>query len=171
MKYHINVAVMVLIFGIYFHTLTKTIHVVGDSHAVFCFTGKKSGNINDFSYKDHTVQFSINWLGPITMHRIGRDGLSFLNITQFNVIENDIMIFVFGEIDVRCHIGKQRDFGGRNMDEILQCLVKNYCETIIKNRSLYQTVHCVVVNVVPPSDNGFNPEFPHYGTGYSSLKA
>jgi hypothetical protein len=126
------------------------IHVFGDSHSFFCF--------------DKIDGIKVHWLGPRTMHRVGREGLLGLNSITFGVQNNDICIFVFGEIDVRCHVGKQRDIYHRSEDEILKELVQQYVNTIIENRKLFQTLHCVIFAVIPPSDNGYNPDYPFYGT-------
>jgi hypothetical protein len=73
---------------------SPNIHVFGDSH------------VSEFSNIPGCL---LHYVGPITMHRIGRDGLNFLDMTSYGVQENEVAIFVFGEIDCRCHIGKQRD--------------------------------------------------------------
>lgn len=98
------------------------------------------------------------------MHRISRDNLSFLHLPSHTVKEGDVAIFVFGEIDVRCHIGKQRDLSHRSLEEIIDTLVMRYLETIKLNRQLYQDLTCIVYSIVPPTDLNFNPEFPFYGS-------
>lgn len=124
------------------------IHVVGDSHA------------QEFS---QIPGCEIHWLGPITMHRAGRDGISTLNLTSIGVEENQVAIFVFGEIDVRCHIGKIRDQGQRNLDEIIETLAAQYIRTILANRTLYKNLLCIVYSVTPPTIC-YNPDYPTYGS-------
>lgn len=97
------------------------------------------------------------------MHRIGRDGLRGLNIKQLGVQEGDVAVFLFGEIDVRCHIGRQRDEKGRSCSEIIETLVCNYLQTISDNRRNYANLTCVVVSITPPCDRGFNITYPFYG--------
>lgn len=127
-----------------------TVHVFGDSHSKKGFSTIKGCKVHR--------------LGPITMHRIGRDSLSFLDVAKFDVKENDTAVFVFGEIDVRCHIGKQRDLKGRDLDDIIDTLVKRYLATILENRNAYASLHCVVFAVIPPTNGAYNPKFPIHGT-------
>ena len=86
------------------------------------------------------------------MHRVGRDGLNFLNFRNYGVSNHDIVVFAFGEVDVRCHIGKQRDLLKRHLDEIIDTLLTNYFSTITSNRDLFKNITCVVMSVVPPSE-------------------
>jgi hypothetical protein len=92
-----------------------TVRVVGDSHSVnsFCNINEEKG---DWKFYDDgrffTVPFSIYNMYGVTMHRIGRDGLSLLEKWRRDIIgalEGDVLVFVFGEIDVRCHILKQSE--------------------------------------------------------------
>lgn len=127
------------------------VHVIGDSHSIYSFSGFEA------CVNHH--------LGPITMHRVGRDGLSFLNLQKLGVQENDTAIFVFGEIDVRCHIGKQHDLQQRGLDEIINTLVTKYIATIKDNCALYKKINCVVFAIVPPTvPNRTSAEFPTYGS-------
>lgn len=97
----------------YLHSI-PTIYVFGDSHASFCFRERETIVENDFLTYFHEpshTQYPIHitsFIG-VTMHRVGRDSLSFLNIKQRGVKNGDVVVYVFGEVDVRCHIGKQRD--------------------------------------------------------------
>jgi len=128
------------------------IHVFGDSHAKWCFRNIK--------------ECVLHLQGPVTMHRIGRDGIDFLDLRSFDVEEKDTAVFVFGEIDVRSHIGRQRDEKGRTLAEILDTLAENYIETILRNRENYNHLQCIVFAVIPPTHNKReeNPEFPFYGS-------
>lgn len=98
------------------------------------------------------------------MHRVGRDGLLVLNFKKNGVRENDVVVFAFGEIDVRCHIGKQRDLFHRDLNEVIDTLVSNYLSTINENRRLFKNLICIVYSVTPPTDNASAPNFPIYGS-------
>jgi hypothetical protein len=126
-----------------------TVHVFGDSHS------------QEFKL---VPGCKINWLGAITMHRVGRDGLNFINIRNFGVQEGDTVVYVFGEIDARVWIGKQRDEQFRNVYEVINTLATNYIRTILDNQKLYLHLKSVVYSVTPPSNLGFNPDYPFYGT-------
>ena len=77
------------------------IHTFGDSHSYSGWERIKNIKIN------------IHHLGPILAYSFGRDGLSRNNIANscFNVNENDIVIFCFGEIDCRGHVHKHLEPG------------------------------------------------------------
>jgi hypothetical protein len=137
------------LFFIHLQAALPQIHVIGDSHSL------------EFS---KIPECMVHWIGPITMHRIGRDGLNALNLKQFNVQESQAVVFAFGEIDVRCHIGKQRDQKGRPLEEIIHHLAINYIHTILKNRQQYKQLTCIVYSVTPPTNQGYNPQFPYYGS-------
>jgi hypothetical protein len=88
------------------------------------------------------------WEFAVTMHRIGRDGV----INGFNKAHlglNRIFCLVYGEVDVRCHIGKQIVLD-RTVDEICQTLVTAYFQTIKATITEYKAI--VVVGVPPPVD-------------------
>lgn len=125
------------------------VHVIGDSHSLA------------FSLIPGCV---VHWLGPITMHRVGRDDLAFLNLVNLSVQNGQAVVFAFGEIDVRCHIGRQRDLYFRPLENVLDELVSNYIYTILLNRMFYTDLICIVYSVTPPTENGFDPSSPYYGT-------
>ncbi len=109
------------------------IKIYGDSHAAFSFRNLDLPNENYFE-------------SGITMHRIGRDQ----NIVNYNeTINNDenIICFVYGEIDCRCHIQKQINLGF-NKDDIIFNLVDNYFKTIDKK---IHSKHIIIVGVIPPT--------------------
>lgn len=153
-------------------TLLK-IHVFGDSHSSFCFTSTipatthlERSLFRGTNHKNETLNvcFTIHWLGPMTMFRVARDGLKAVNLKSMNVQDGEIAVFVFGEIDVRCHIEKQSAVQGMKTEEIIDSLVAQYIQTIIENRKQFENLLCVVCSVVPPTDNSFNPKYPFYGS-------
>ena len=147
--------------------LDQVVHVFGDSHSSYLFSNGHQGRLYlersyyQFQHLNESLYlpFVIHWLGPITMYRIGRDGISCNEIK-----DNDIVVFVSGEIDARCHIGKQRDKYKRSLEEVIETLVRNYVAAILKLRDAYNNLTCVVSMIVPPTDVTFNPHFPYYGS-------
>lgn len=127
--------------------LFSTILVVGDSHS------------REFKGIE---ECQIHWVGPVTMHRIGRDGLDGFDLSS-QLQEAEAVVLVFGEIDVRCHIGKQVDRAQRSCEEAIDTLARNYIRTILKNRERYQNLW-IVYSVTPPIDHPSTPEFPFYGS-------
>jgi hypothetical protein len=133
------------------------IYTIGDSHAKFTFS------IND---SVHPRIKSIFWIGPITMHRVGRDTIKF---TDHHVPKDGFVISCFGEIDTRCHIKRQCDMQ-RDEDEIIQTIVTNYINTLQLNRSDGYT-HIAIMNIVPTleyqfaKDDPLKTPLPTFGSG------
>lgn len=101
-------------------------------------------------------EIGIKWLGPVTMHRVGRDKM------KFTVPRDGVVVFCFGEIDVRCHVHNQV-MSGRSEDEVLEKLVNEYAKALEENA--YPKY--MVMNVVPPvrvSEATENPELPFIGS-------
>lgn len=139
-----------LIFSVHLQSsIVSRIHVIGDSHC------------RAFEGIENCV---IHHIGPRTMHRIGRDRLSILDFRSLGIQENDFVILSFGEIDVRCFIGQQRDKENRDLNEIIDTLLNNYFSTIILNKLLYKNVSIVLYTIPPPSNQMFNPNYPFWGT-------
>lgn len=113
----------------------EKIWVIGDSHSnTFHIGHPKIGTLN---------------VGPITMHRVGRDGLeeNFDNyyIPRGEVSREGLWVLAFGEIDCRCHLWNQINVNGRNEDEVINTLVSNYFESI-KNANYHEIA---IMSVVP----------------------
>lgn len=146
----------------------RTIHIFGDSHAAFCFSNERRTIPRDensiFNYNGISIPFSIHWFGSKTMHSIGRDGLAAFNLKNFGMQDDDVAVFVFGEIDARCHIGKQRDIHNRKLDEIVTTLAQNFLKTVKENIQLLSNVPCVIVSIIPPTNNVFNEVYPYHGS-------
>lgn len=133
--------------------MAKMIKTIGDSHSCYTFIStykKKSLNphahVYDVEYKNKNMStnliISCNWLGPITMHRIGRDGFDF---DKYITDNSDLLIIFFGEIDIRMHILKQAQ-SGRTEEEVLNTLVENYIKRILENK---KTNNFVISAVTP----------------------
>ena len=90
------------------------LHTFGDSHSCNGWNGL-------YNFNHH--------LGPVLCYSIGKDGLNRLNITKFNVKNNDIIVFCFGEIDCRCHVHKHIS-EQKSYELIIDEIVNNYFNTI-----------------------------------------
>jgi hypothetical protein len=115
--------------------LTSDIVIYGNSHAHWLFNGLQRTHLN-------------MWEFSVTMHRIGRDGI-INGFSKAHLDSNRIFVLVYGEVDVRCHVGKQVAVG-RQADEICETLVTAYFQTIKTTITEYKTI--VVVGVPPPVD-------------------
>lgn len=123
--------------------------VFGDSHSEHFFSG--------------IPRCKVNWLGPMTMHRVGRDGLAAVNVQALSIRHGDTVraaVFVFGEIDVRAHVTEQRDRVGRKLDEVIATLCANYVRTACLNRDLIAGISVVICSVPPPMVCENNPDVP-----------
>jgi hypothetical protein len=139
------------------------IHVFGDSHALFCFCEQEKETFS-YPYSDiGSIPFFIHHLGSKTMYGFSKK--KWFNIRDYHVCENNVAVFVLGEIDVRCHIAWQRDEKKRDLDEIISSLVNNYINVILENKASYRNLYCVVTEVMPPTNHlHYSSEFPVRGT-------
>ena len=114
------------------------IYIYGDSHANLSFKDLKYDHIN--CHKN-----------SITMFRIGRDNI-IINFNKDDICENGIIILSYGEVDCRCHIQRQINTG-RNEDDVINELVSNYYQTIVKNVNTIanKNVKIIMVAVIPPT--------------------
>lgn len=148
--------------------IARRIHIFGDSHASFCFSNERTAIPRDeqslFYYNNIPILFAIHWLGAKTMYSIGKNGLNAVNLKNFGIENNDVVVFVFGEIDARCHIGKQRDENNRELDEVIETLVINFLNTLNQNKLMFQKLHYVIMSIMPPTDNIYNVCLPYHGT-------
>lgn len=118
------------------------IYIFGDSHANYNFKNIQIPNINGY-------------VNSITMHRIGRDQLNCINFKNSNISQNDIVIYQVGEVDCRCHIGKQILLD-RKLDEIVETLTQQFIVSILVNLKQYQPPEHepkIIVCCVPPPIN------------------
>lgn len=117
------------------------IHVFGDSHGLFSFDGLAN---------------SINHSRPaITMHRIGRNDSAFMNLNSNERITSaPYSIHQYGEIDCRCHIGRQ----DRPASAVISTLVSSYIQSILHH--LPSDSKLAIVCAVPP---------PTYQSKYESV--
>jgi hypothetical protein len=110
------------------------LYIYGDSHANYNFKNILVPNVNFFQ-------------SSVTMHRIGRDK----QIIKYNSEHNDynnIFLLCYGEVDCRCHIGKQLLLG-RELDDICKELVNEYIDTIKKTITKYKKI--IVCSITPTS--------------------
>jgi hypothetical protein len=135
------------------------IHIFGDSHALFNFMNSKYNNIIN------------NYKFSITMHRVGREKQNFINFDLYQIKNNDIIVYQYGEVDCRCHIGKQLLLN-RKLDEIVNELVNEYIDSINFNLKKYVNLKIIICCVPPTMDQQYyesingpiTHEFPFVGS-------
>ena len=133
---------------------TRKLITVGDSHSMYTFSG---------------IAAETRHLGPVTMHRVGRDGPWLADQVRDVVADDCVIVFCVGEIDVRCHVHRQIVEHGRNEGEVVESLVNGYADALRYCRH----PHIAVLAVVPPCrflDPMHNPEFPFVGTHEDRLR-
>ena len=118
------------------------IHTFGESHSVYGWN--KCKNVITHS------------IGPVLAYSLGRDKLQRLNIKNFNIKDNDSVVFCFGEIDCRCHIHKYitKD---NTYKMIIDNIVNNYVDAINLNINNCDTKlnKIAIYNVVPPVEDNY----------------
>jgi hypothetical protein len=131
--------------------INMSIHTIGDSHSYHGWSGIISHH-----------------LGPVLCFSFGKKKLNICDIRNFNIKDNDSIVFCFGEIDCRCHIHKHIT-DTITYQDIINNIVDNYFEAIELNVSTSQIKlkNICVYNVVPPIQKYNtieNTEYPFLGT-------
>ena len=108
-------------------------YIFGDSHA-------------RFSFKNLSIPHENRQRDAITMFRMGRDN-SIINFEENLNNQNNSFIFCYGEVDCRCHIGKQIKLG-RKEDDVIREVVDKYFKTIKNNIKLYKNIY--IIGIIPP---------------------
>lgn len=124
--------------------------VIGDSHS---YAGWENISIPEIKIK------SLH-LGPKLMYSFGKSKMKVVN--DNNIKNIDVIVFCFGEIDVRCHIPKYKN----EYEKVIENLVDNYFESIKSNVNILSNIKVCVYNIPPPSKSFEvkNKNFPFVGT-------
>jgi hypothetical protein len=101
---------------------------------------------------------SVHHVGGVLMYRIGRDGFTFPPVPA----PGDACVFVFGEIDVRCHIARIAERDKRNIVQVMIELATDYLTSIQRFAMAYE-ITPVVCCILPASDRGHENSLPVYG--------
>jgi hypothetical protein len=99
------------------------------------------------------------------MHRVGRDGISFLDFSNYGIPDASLIILVFGEIDVRCHLLRIRDKTHGDLETLVKRLVYSYYQTLLDNLKRLPNSKFIIRSVVPPVEipASLEYEFNPYG--------
>ena len=151
------------------------LHVIGDSHVLNCFTPNtaigcrpnvlvQTSDVSQTACRTRISSAIIS--APRTMHSAGRPGALVTVAKSCGVKGGDAVVWVFGEIDVRSHILRQRMERGRELDEVIGTLARDYVEGILDVQRAHAGVRSIVFAPIPPLDNpGYSStEFPIYGS-------
>jgi len=124
--------------------------VVGDSHS---YAGWENISIPDIKIK------SLH-LGPKLMYSFGQSKMKVIN--ENNSQNIDVIVFCFGEIDIRCHVPKYKN----EYKKVIENLVDNYLDTIKLNVKDLSNIKVCVYNIPPPSKSFEvkNKKFPFVGS-------
>ena len=114
----------------------KRIGVIGDSHSLFCFC--------------EVAEASIFWRGPISMHRVGRDGLLSVLPPKCRLSDYDALVIVFGEIDCRAHVPSIATRKGLSLDAVIEDLAVRYVAAIAAVRGGFSGPIAICC-VIPPA--------------------
>lgn len=126
------------------------LYVFGDSHSAFCF--------------DRVPEAQIHWLGARTMHRFSSEASSVLQRCVGAATPGDVFVFVFGEIDVRCHLLKVATRTGAPLSAVIEDLAERYALSIACAMTAFEGCHAVLLQPPFPTDRRPNPDLPFVGT-------
>ncbi len=128
------------------------IHIFGDSHV---------------GLWEQTPTAIPHYLGPVTMHRVGRDGVRTFGLDGVKINHGEAMGFIFGEIDVRVHVARQRDRFRRQPNEIIETLATAYLSALQDVQRARLASEVIVFSIIPPAGKSYpflNREMPRNGT-------
>lgn len=74
--------------------------------------------------------------------------------------KGDYVVFVMGEIDVRCHLCKK--INNNNLEEVLTKLTHNYISKIVEYQEQYGFIP-VIFSVLPPIKTIKHAQLPTFG--------
>jgi hypothetical protein len=140
---------------------------VGDSHSACTYYAGLSDIVH---------------LGPITMHRVGRDRNltsliigslltmgsiasipSYVEPLLYRVLSARTVVLYFGEIDCRVHIGKYVS-QACPYDEVCDKLVDGYCSAVSAVSHQHPKLDFLVTSIMPPTQYGGDSDYPTKGT-------
>lgn len=129
------------------------VHIFGDSHTRF-YTAMPEAIV-------HHIEL-------VTMHRAGRDRAFFLRKMRWRMGRHATIALVFGEIDVRVHIGRIAEQTGTEASAIIDDVVRRFLDAADRHR---HGRRLLVVGLVPPGrlSHGFDPVHPDWRTAPERL--
>jgi len=129
------------------------LNVIGDSHAACAF--RDIPNVK------------VHHIGAITLKRVGVLEDNFISdiVNSLNLTPDNILLFAFGEIDIRCYVKINLEHHSNlTLNSLLENWVSNYCQHI----SLMPTngAKIAIMSVVPPAtySSAQSVEWPVSGT-------
>lgn len=84
------------------------------------------------------------------MHMIGKLGLEQVDFRDYGMKDGDFAVLTFGGLDSSAGSILKQYILGRELDEIIEKLTKNYIKVILANQRRYKKMNIVVVAATPP---------------------
>ena len=79
-------------------------------------------------------------------------------------LQESTVAFIFGEVDARAHILRQRDIAGRPISEIIKTLCSKYLKTVTDNLKNAHGSRMIVCSVAPPTFVDDRSPVPSHGS-------
>lgn len=133
------------------------LHVFGDSHSAYCF--------------DRFQGAEISWLGPKTMHRAAREVAEIVPALIETPHDDDVIVLIFGEIDIRCHLVPIAERSGLTIDVEAEALARRYIQSLKALKERMQGMRVVIVQPPFPCDRRPNSELPFRGSLEQRIEA
>lgn len=113
---------------------------------------------------DHIPYVSAHWIGlldkfPITLYRFVNEGLNLKSIPSLigqghelcPVKENDLVIYSYGEVDIRFRLFSHRN-KEKTIESMVDQLIHGYIQRIKENEQIYK-IRSMVYNIIPTVPN------------------
>jgi hypothetical protein len=108
------------------------IHCIGDSHSSVFSGNEEMQPIWPQRSDDNTLFFKSYRIGPATAYQLSNKITIIEDVIRKNVnLDNDYVLFCFGEVDIRAHLIKQMELQNKTITDVVKECVDRYIETIL----------------------------------------
>ncbi|MCR5119049.1 MAG: SGNH/GDSL hydrolase family protein [Lachnospiraceae bacterium] len=159
----------------YRHFHDDTVAVIGDSHVNF-FSGNELityepiGNGVNICPDRGMLPFTALHLGPCTAYNCLKADSKTLFLKKLEWLKQSFLkpgakiLLSLGEIDIRVHVKKQAERGGRDMSAVMDDILANYRELIEQLENDGYRVYCWGPVASQRDDARLAPDYPRYGS-------
>lgn len=114
------------------------LHTVGDSHSLYPWSAVRLP----------WLEVVCHHLGARLMYSFGRDRGRLVDLRRLGVADGEAVVFCFGEIDARYHVGRYVA-GGEAVIDVCNRLLRGYVEAVEEVTTGYGRL-TVMLNALPP---------------------
>lgn len=137
----------------YYYIYIMNLVILGDSHTtIYCETDylKKIFNTINIHFVDYENCARTGTFSPYLMNTLSNTGDIFLQDYFIKYNNDNFMMFIFGEPDVRIHFNKQINILNREEDEVINTLCTKYVNKLEEIRTKYLPNTKIIIRYILP---------------------